>query len=79
MYESALNTNQDEDEEEDTGSRIQWNRNIEYFLSVLSFAVGLGNVWRFSYLCEKNGGGAPLAPGPSSQRGFTHSTTPFRI
>ena len=47
----------DEDEEEGTRPRIQWNRKIEYVLSMISYAVGLGNVWRFSYLCDKNGGG----------------------
>ncbi|XP_055483945.1 sodium-dependent neutral amino acid transporter B(0)AT2 isoform X1 [Psammomys obesus] len=51
-----------EDGSEVDDERPAWNSKLQYILAQVGFSVGLGNVWRFPYLCQKNGGGAYLLP-----------------
>ena len=44
-------------EEVDVVKPQTWGNKAEYILATIGFAVGFGNLWRFPYLCQKNGGG----------------------
>ena len=38
-------------------ARPNWENPMQFVLACVSYAVGLGNVWRFPYLCQMHGGG----------------------
>ncbi|XP_020832370.1 sodium-dependent neutral amino acid transporter B(0)AT1 [Phascolarctos cinereus] len=49
-------------EKEEADSRPKWDNKAQYMLTCVGFCVGLGNVWRFPYLCQSHGGGAFMIP-----------------
>lgn len=37
--------------------REQWSKKFDFLMSIIGFSVDLASIWRFPYLCFKNGGG----------------------
>ncbi|XP_032432309.1 sodium- and chloride-dependent GABA transporter 2-like isoform X2 [Xiphophorus hellerii] len=42
--------------------RGRWGTKAEFILTMMGAIIGTGNIWRFPYLCYKNGGGVFFIP-----------------
>ena len=64
LINNACDNNKDDEEEKKSVTsedshppREDWGHKADYLLAAIGYAVDLSNVWRFPYLCYRNGGG----------------------
>lgn len=49
-------------DKDEGGGRARWMNNATFVLAAIGSAIGLGNFWRFPYLCYKWGGALFFVP-----------------
>uniref|UniRef100_A0A8D9BQ06 Transporter n=1 Tax=Cacopsylla melanoneura TaxID=428564 RepID=A0A8D9BQ06_9HEMI len=42
--------------------RDHWTSKVQFILACVGYSIGIGNLWRFPYLCYQSGGGVFLVP-----------------
>ena len=67
-----VNHGRESEGEKEKKTRAQWDNKIQFLLTLIGYAVGLGNVWRFSYLVNRNGGGEDMGGGGCTRRYTTY-------
>ncbi|XP_051891271.1 sodium- and chloride-dependent GABA transporter ine isoform X3 [Pristis pectinata] len=61
-HDASATSDENNKRNEKVQTRETWSRKIEFTLAGIGYSVGLGNVWRFPFLCYRSGGGAFLIP-----------------